>query len=156
MTRPKKEPDDCKGYRLTIRMTKADYGGLAYHADRHGTSVANYARLLLTQSSIPTRTVPGADRLSPVLHGELKRIGNNLNQLTHAANAGLTPRSLSLIRTLDGIITLLTEDETTAPRIRAARTARTIANDTPPSQKGIELQRGVRLYSARPGQEFDA
>ena len=82
-------------------------------------------------------------------------IGNNLNQLTHAANAGLPPHAKSLTKTLQELIAVLLENDLTGPRIRETL-KRPIANDSSPSQKGIELQRGVRLYPARPGQEFDA
>ena len=155
MTRIPSPIPERRTHRITIRMTKGAYGDLVTNARCCGTSAANYARVLLHEASPPVAPPSQPDGMHVVLINELKRIGNNLNQLTHAANAGLPPHVKSLTKTLQELIALLLENELTGPRIRETL-KRPIANDSSPSQKGIELQRGVRLYPARPGQEFDA
>jgi hypothetical protein len=151
MTRPKKALPERKSRLISFRLTPEGRSRLEFEAASNGMTLTAYIEAKLDRQ-LKQIEVRKSDGLHPAVTHELRRIGNNLNQLTHAANAGLTPHHRSLIKTLDGMITLLTEDDTTGPRIRTGHISRTIANDTPPSQKGIELQRGVRLYPARPAE----
>ena len=66
---------------LTIRLTKAEKERIERNAKRADRSVTDYLVLLSLQTPIHV-----AEDVKPLLI-ELKRIGNNLNQLTHVANA---------------------------------------------------------------------
>ena len=69
---------------LTIRLTKSEKAAIAAKAKRAGMNLTEYIAALSRDSQI----VAPPD-LSPVLV-QLKRIGNNLNQIAAKVNAGVT------------------------------------------------------------------
>ncbi|WP_408874198.1 plasmid mobilization protein [Gluconobacter sp. Dm-73] len=75
--------------RLSIRAHPAELDAWARTAQRHGhTTTAHYVRSLLQEQAV---TGQQKSELGPelrLLRLELSRIGNNLNQLAHAAHRG--------------------------------------------------------------------
>ena len=67
---------------LTIRLTKAEKERIERNAKRAERSITDYLVLLSLQTPIHV-----AEDVKPLLI-ELKRIGNNLNQITAKINAG--------------------------------------------------------------------
>jgi hypothetical protein len=136
---------------ITVRVTAADHARLAAEAARTGLSLSGLAERLVTKGRIivPPSTIPAP--LHPALLAELKRVGNNLNQIAHAANAGLPPNHLMAAGALHDLITLLAKDELLSQRLNALRT-RTTANDSAPPSTRHEFQRSVQLRPARSGQ----
>lgn len=67
---------------LTIRLTAAEKGAIIQKAEKAGMSLTDYivASSLLTEIHVAEDTRP--------LVTELKRIGNNLNQISMKINAG--------------------------------------------------------------------
>ncbi len=89
--------------------------------------------------------------MAPELFNELRRIGNNVNQIAHAVNSGLPPAVQDAYRHAARLLDLLLADELSARRTTLRM--RNAAHGTAHSQTGIELQGGVRVYPARPRTE---
>lgn len=80
---------------LTIRLTKAEKDHIERNAKRAGRSITDYLVLLSLETPIHV-----AEDVKPLLI-ELKRIGNNLNQITAKINAGAF-RSYNFEDMIDG------------------------------------------------------
>lgn len=68
---------------LTIRLTKAEKERIERNAKRAGRSITDYLVLLSLETPIHV-----AENVKPLLI-ELKRIGNNLNQIAAKINSGV-------------------------------------------------------------------
>jgi len=86
MARPKKQPAEKRSELIQARVTLAEKLYIEEQANIAGLSVSQYARRRLLR--LPVRAQP--NRVDAVLINELNRIGVNINQLAHAANAGRT------------------------------------------------------------------
>lgn len=80
---------------LTIRLTKAEKERIERNAKRAERSITDYLVLLSLQTPIHV-----TENVKPLLI-ELKRIGNNLNQITAKINAGAF-RSYNFEDMIDG------------------------------------------------------
>lgn len=152
MARRRTHSDDIRSKIISIRLLPADYERLKLNASWAGLSVSGLAerlvrdgRITIAQSDIPAP-------LSPALMAELKRIGNNLNQIAHALNSNLPPDVNFTVSTLHNLIQQLARDEILAERVKAASN-RIPSNDSAPAQARPEFQRSVQLRAARPGQD---
>lgn len=105
---------------VTVRLTPAMYAKLESNARRLGVTRAGYLHHLVDNRSVEAAATTSADLLPVVLINQLKRIGNNLNQIAHAANAGLPVSQTKLSEHLRDLIDTLLEHELTARRVRAA------------------------------------
>jgi hypothetical protein len=68
---------------LTIRLTEKEYDAITKKAHRSGMSITNFLVATTEQTQIYV-----AEDTKPLVT-ELKRIGNNLNQITAKINAGV-------------------------------------------------------------------
>ena len=68
---------------LTIRLTEKEYDAITKKAHRSGMSITNFLVAATEQMQIYV-----AEDTKPLVT-ELKRIGNNLNQITAKINAGI-------------------------------------------------------------------
>ena len=68
---------------LTIRLTEQEYETILKKARRSGMSITNFLVAATEQTQIYV-----AEDTKPLV-AELKRIGNNLNQITARINAGI-------------------------------------------------------------------
>jgi hypothetical protein len=80
---------------------------------------------------------------------ELKRIGNNINQLAHAANGLLPPDGRMLAESFHHLFQALGDGPEFKRRLQAMRTRKHF-NGAAPSQTGDELQGSVPLRPSRP------
>lgn len=151
MSRPSKRQSERRGSRITVRMHEDAYLTIASQASRHGRTVAQYVRDLIVDREMPVIDDVAAPTMHPLLFAELRRIGNNVNQIAHAVNSGLPPEVQNAYRQAAGLLSLLLADEVSARR--NALRMRTAAHGSAHSQTGNELQRGVRVYPARPRTE---
>lgn len=82
---------------MHFRVTPDEKSDIQLRAHRAGMSVGEFLTVLAA-----TRNVTFVERkyqpIDPVLFAELRRIGNNLNQLAHAANSGLPPSALATVQ----------------------------------------------------------
>ncbi|MGE3227895.1 MAG: plasmid mobilization relaxosome protein MobC [Hyphomicrobium sp.] len=158
MARPKKTVTRRKDRVVTFRLPQDARDRLASTAANAGMTLTDLIMASLDSNLIKiaehyvaqsgAREVP---LLPPELLTELRRIGNNVNQIAHAVNSGLPPEVQNAYRQAARLLDLLLADEVSARR--NALRMRTAAHGSAHSQTGIELQRGVRVYPARPRTE---
>lgn len=83
--RPRKEPGERRDASLPpVRMTPAELAYVEEQAAAAGLPVSDYVRRRALGGRVAGRRAQADDR---ALY-ELNRIGNNLNQIAHAANIG--------------------------------------------------------------------
>lgn len=152
MPRRRTHSDDIRSKIISIRLLPADHERLKSNAAAAGLSVSGMAERLVRGARVRIEASSLPAPLSPALMAELKRIGNNLNQIAHALNSNLPPDVTFTASTLHRLIEQLARDEILAERIKAAST-RMASNDSSPSQARQEFQRSVQLRTARPGQD---
>ncbi|MFC3170465.1 MobC family plasmid mobilization relaxosome protein [Paracoccus fontiphilus] len=85
--RPRKAPGERLADGLRVRMTAAERASIEARAAAAGLSPSEFARRAIAGAKI---MAPANDRaaIPPMLIAELGRIGNNLNQIAHAAHLG--------------------------------------------------------------------
>ena len=89
MARPRKNEGDKRMTQINIRLTQDEHAKVSQYATASGLSPANWARYKLFVGKFPPV------KLSPLdaaLYLQLKKIGVNLNQVTHRINAGAFPK----------------------------------------------------------------
>jgi hypothetical protein len=117
---PRVTDSDKRQVQVNIRLTTDEYNKVNQFASASGLSPANWIRAKIFTGKLP------AVKMSPIdasVYLELKRIGVNLNQVTHKINAGEFPkeyleRQLELANLLKKIINLLTYDRLSDQRQR--------------------------------------
>ena len=112
MGRPRINDSEKRLIQVNIRLTTDENYKVNEFASACGLSPANWIRAKVFTGKLP------AVKMSPIdasVYVELKRIGVNLNQVTHKINSGEFPkeyleRQLELANLLKKIINLLTND----------------------------------------------
>ncbi|MFA5952472.1 MAG: MobC family plasmid mobilization relaxosome protein [Hyphomicrobium sp.] len=158
MARPKKAAQPLKSRIVTFRLSQDIRDRLRATAANAGMTVTDLITTSLDGSLAKLINHAGAstadDAMHPLPHElltELRRIGNNVNQIAHAVNSGLPPDVQNAYRQVARLLNLLLADEFSVRR-KALR-MRTAAHGSAHSQTGFELQGGVRVYPARSGKE---
>lgn len=86
--RPIKHPDEKRCLQVNVRLTIAEYDDIAAEAAKANLSVSDFLRrAALNQRVVVPKTLADA-----ALIKELNAIGNNLNQISRAANRGQDER----------------------------------------------------------------
>ncbi|WP_367187601.1 plasmid mobilization relaxosome protein MobC [Henriciella sp.] len=101
MARPKMSPSDRRSDQLNIALSPSERATIEDRAVRTGVSVTDFVRAAAL--SRPLKTARSNVPSFEVRH-ELRRIGNNLNQIARSVNAGrdLPERELAgLLQKLD-------------------------------------------------------
>jgi primosomal protein N'' len=148
MPRRRTHADAIRNRVISIRVREAELERLKSEASAAGLSVSGLAEKLVCEGKVITRSSGGAAPLSPALLAELRRIGNNLNQIAHAVNSNLPPDVRFTTTTLHQLIQQLARDEILAERLKVAA-QRIPSNDSAPPQARSEFQRRVQLHPAR-------
>jgi len=112
MGRPKIDDSEKRLVQVNIRLTTDENNKVNEFASACGLSPANWIRAKIFTGKFP---IVKMSPLDTSLYLELKKIGVNLNQVTHKINAGEFPkeyleRQLELANMLKKIINLLTHD----------------------------------------------
>jgi len=89
MARPKKAPEDRRNDQINPRLTAWERAEIEQTAAALGLSPSEFMRRRALGYRLPATVA--AQRQIAVLATALLRIGVNLNQLTHRANAGREP-----------------------------------------------------------------
>lgn len=85
---------------IKIRVSEAELEAFRDKAQAAGLTLSELLRVAASGAPIPSRKHTQADaHLLVQLLGQLGRIGNNLNQLAKAANAGKVPVPLEHVKT---------------------------------------------------------
>ena len=86
MGRPLKQPDERRTERLSgVSLTAAERAYVGELVSRSGLPEAEFCRRTILRQRVAARPVTAG---SEAVAYELNRIGNNLNQIAHAANMG--------------------------------------------------------------------
>jgi hypothetical protein len=139
---------------VTIRLTNDEYLRRTIDARKAGLSVSGLCEKLICEGRVEAGPASGYRPMDPALFAELRRIGNNLNQVAHAVNTGLPPDVNFAWRSTNDLVHVLMREEMLAQQIATLR-MRTTANDSPPPQTRDVFQRSVQLHPARRGQDFE-
>ena len=89
MTRPPKETDMKREYRVTIRLTDTEFSIIENAAEQAEMSISEYMRTQTMQGQVNARFEIVADVAEiKKLIGEFGKIGSNLNQIARYFNQG--------------------------------------------------------------------
>ena len=132
---------------INFRVTDDDHARLSVDAHRAGLKLPAYCETLILGGKLE---IPESKlhRMEPTLFAELRRIGNNLNQVAHATNSGLPPHVGFTVKALNDLLALLLRDDLLRRRIEALRMRNDFHGATPP-ETGVQLQGRLRIYPAR-------
>lgn len=135
---------------ILIRVTDEAYARLAGMARSAGLSVSGLCERLVTQRRLEVVATPHAE-LHPALFAELRRIGNNINQLAHCANNLVAPDQRAIVKHFKDLFELIIQNELVVRRINEDHRTKSIANDSAPPPTRDQFQRSVQLRPARRG-----
>ncbi|WP_366052656.1 plasmid mobilization protein [Gluconobacter albidus] len=95
-------PSPPRTSRLSIRAHPAELDAWARTAQRHGhATTAQYVRSLLQEQAMTGKQTSELGPELRLLRLELSRIGNNLNQLAHAAHCGEAVRCSDVLDAIE-------------------------------------------------------
>lgn len=144
MPRPRTHEAGPRARQILIRVTDQHYADLSLKADTAGMTISGLCARLVEHGKVVVTT----DNPLPLMN-ELKRIGNNLNQLAHAANAGLPPSQRQMAADFRDLLNTIVQNELLSSRRTPLTEARSIANDSTPPSARNQFQRSVHLHPAR-------
>jgi hypothetical protein len=85
MARPKTQ--EKRDRQLNIALRHDELGELQARADARGVRLVEYARAALLNMKVPAYSIAMPSKLDRLIHEQLKRLGNNLNQIARQLNA---------------------------------------------------------------------
>lgn len=138
---------------VCIRMTDDDYAVKSAQAKELGLTVSGLCERLVLAGKIDMSARPAYSAMDPALFAELRRIGNNVNQIAHATNGNLPADVMFAWRSVNNLVSALLSDELLSQKIASLR-MRTTDDDTPPPQARDVFQRSVRVHPARRTEDF--
>ncbi|MGH7082080.1 MAG: MobC family plasmid mobilization relaxosome protein [Acetobacteraceae bacterium] len=115
--RPPLPPGEQRRRHLTVSLSAAERASLEARATAAGVRSAVYLRLAALSGAAAVDRRAGLTQL----HVELRRIGNNLNQVAHAANSALAGDEYPAVRAaVVSLESVLTELRAALAAIRSA------------------------------------
>lgn len=138
---------------VCIRMTDDDYALKVSQARELQLTVSGLCERLVLEGKVEMDARPAYKAMDPALFTELRRIGNNINQIAHAVNANLPPDLLFAWRSVESLLTTLLSAELVKQKTNF-RKPWTGTNDTPSPQARDVFQRSVRVHPARRTEDF--
>jgi hypothetical protein len=118
MARRASRSDESRTEVVTIRLTKAERARLEQRASAAGLTVSAFAAQSLSTGRVTVEVTPSS-ALHPSLVAELKRIGNNVNQIATVLNAGRYAPIRNIVVQMRDLLHTLVRDEVLAARIEA-------------------------------------
>mgnify|MGYP003384488318 CR=1 FL=1 len=146
-------PRGARNKMVGIRMTEDDYALKVAQARELGLTPSGLCERLVLEGKVEMNAGPSYKLMDPALFTELRRIGNNINQIAHAVNGNLPPDQMMAWRSIHGLLTNLLAAELIKQKTSALRT-RTDDDGTPPPQARDVFQRSVRVHPARRPEDF--
>lgn len=89
MARPKKAPEELRDNQLNTALTDAELAEIEHKAALRGLTAADFMRRLALAHPLPPTLPEQRDRARRLI--AFNKVAVNLNQLTHAVNAGRLP-----------------------------------------------------------------
>lgn len=134
MPRRARKNDTPRSQVLTFRVTIEERAALEADAKRAGmVTLSEYLTAVVVRRKVKF-VEPDHKRIDPALLAEMRRWGNNLNQLAHAANAGLPPDGHRVVKATHRLLATVLEDELMAKRMAHARESMNGDDGTDPRQ----------------------
>lgn len=172
MARRRTHVNAPRSKQVLIRLTPDEYLRRSVDARKAGLSVSGLCERLVCDGKVEPGTLAGHRPMDPAVFAELRRIGNNANQIAHALNSNLPADVQFAWRTAKDLLGLLArlelseqkavfESECSPPRkdtaafiqeLAQALSPRTAVNDPPPTQARHVFQRSVQVHPSRRGQ----
>jgi hypothetical protein len=146
-------PKGARTKMVCIRMTDDDYALKVAQSRELGLTPSGLCERLVLEGKVELSARPAYKLMDPSLFLELRRIGNNVNQIAHAVNGNLPPDLLMAWRSIEGLLKNLLAAELVKQKTEALRT-RTDDDGTPPPQARDVFQRSVRVHPARRPEDF--
>ncbi len=132
---------------LPVRLTPDEHAEVLAAAQAANMTASAYGARTLTGRRV---VIEKRQSMDPALFAEIKRIGNNINQLTRAVNRDRHPDAHALIGSFKELFDHLIRDELMKRRIEAApNDNRRNPVDPEETQTGPELQRARQVPAAR-------
>ncbi|MGD9668820.1 MAG: plasmid mobilization relaxosome protein MobC [Hyphomicrobiaceae bacterium] len=165
MQRRARKSDDRRTQTITFRVSSEERRRLDEAAIEAGMTLSAYVaatvdrrtselrRRLAGMQKAATPPPPPSPNIPPEVVYELRRIGNNVNQIAHAVNSGLPPDIRHYGKQLLLILQVI-ETHGLDPRTVEDGNLKAPGNDSPPSQTRAEFQRSVHLYPSRSWRDF--
>ena len=138
---------------VCIRMTDDDYALKSRQARELGLTPSGLCERLVLEGKVEMAARPSYKAMDPALFAELRRIGNNVNQIAHAVNGNLPPDLMMAWRSMEQLLNTLLSAELVKQKTEALR-MRTDDYGTPPPQARDVFQRSVRVHPARRPEDF--
>lgn len=138
---------------VCIRMTEDHYVLRSTQAKELGLSVSGLCERLVREGKVDTSARPAYRAMDPALFAELRRIGNNINQVAHAINGNLPADVMFAWRSMNDLLSAMLSDELMSQKIASIK-SRTPTHDPPPAQARNVFQRSVSVHPARPEDDF--
>lgn len=155
---------------VSIRLTDDEYAKRASEARRAGLTMSSLCEQLVNKGRVEAAPETAHRRMDPSVFVELRRIGNNANQIAHALNSNLPPDVQFAWRTARDLLQLFARQELQLQqvaserprqaegeqpfvnRIAEALNTRTPVNDWSIPQARDVFQKSVLVHPARRGQ----
>jgi hypothetical protein len=112
MGRRRLDDQDKRVVQVNIRLTEDEYRKASEYAEASRLSPANWMRYKVFTGKFPPKKLPPLDSK---IYYELRKMGVNLNQITHKINQGELPSehllfTLRVTVLLDKILKMLSDD----------------------------------------------
>jgi hypothetical protein len=104
MARPKKQDDYGRTEQVNLRLTIEEKQHLHERAIACGLTPTEYARRVIFSVPVSFR-----QEVDPALIFSLKKIGNNLNQISKVFNSGSQPPPIALTNIIEKVADVLNE-----------------------------------------------
>ena len=155
MARKRTHASTLRSRVVSIRLTDDEYAKRAAEARQAGLTMSSLCEKLVNKGKVDVASDAAHRRMDPVLFAELRRIGNNANQIAHALNSNLPPDVQYAWKTASELLRALGREEMFIQQLAEALRTRPVANDPPAPQTRDVFQRSVQIHSARPRQGHD-
>jgi hypothetical protein len=123
--------DDAKRDKVvSTRLREDTYDRLTAAAKKAGLSRAGYLEHLIENRELKVQSAP-SDALPITLVNELKRIGNNLNQMAHSVHCEMSPPQAEILAAVAELMRTIASNEVLQRRLTAAIEADSPAEASP-------------------------
>lgn len=122
MGRRRTHKDATRTKLVSVRLRSEAYDRLTAHAEKLGVSRASYLEHLVENKTVNVE-VSTSEMLPVPVMNELKRIGNNLNQIAHQCNLGLWTDTRATLMETRKVIDVMCSNEHIKRRYETAKAA---------------------------------
>lgn len=149
MARRRTHDDAPRTKLVSVRLREATFARLTGAAAAASLTRAGYVERLIEDGSVEVTRV-ATDAPTVALVNELKRLGNNLNQIAHTTNCGIAPEEKAVARVTGDIVRTLAASETTRRWTTDAVAAVPVTGYSLPERKAMQTVKEVLAVPQAP------